>query len=43
VYKKGKFGRYIADVFPWHYGDERDMMSLSDDLVKKRMAVKVDY
>jgi micrococcal nuclease len=43
VYKKGKFGRYIADVFPWHYGDERDMMSLSDDLVKKRMAVKVYY
>lgn len=43
VLKKGKFGRYVADIYPWGYGDDRDMLSLSEDLVEKHMAVKVDY
>lgn len=43
VYKKGKYGRYIADVFPWGYGDERDMKSLSKDLIEKGFAVKLNY
>ena len=40
---KGKYGRYIADVYPWGYGDEYDMWSLSRYLVEKGMARKVDY
>lgn len=43
VYKKGKYGRYIADVYPWGFGDDRDLMSLSEDLVEKGFAVKVNY
>jgi micrococcal nuclease len=41
VHKKGKFGRYVADVFPWEY--PKDFASLSKDLVEKHMAVEVNY
>lgn len=36
VYKKGKFGRYIADV-------HLDSKSLSEDLIEKELAYEVEY
>jgi len=39
VHKKGKYGRYVAQVF---YGDKLDT-DLSKHLVKKGMAVKINY
>ena len=40
VYKKGKFGRYIADVFPFEYGSPHDMESLTEHLIKKKYGVE---
>ena len=41
VYKKGKFGRYVADVLP--HGDSEFHLTLSEDLIKKKLASRVDY
>lgn len=53
VYKKGKYGRYIADVYPWIYlsGDDSEehhsnhllKKSLSEDLIEKGFASVVNY
>jgi len=49
VYKKGKYGRYVADVFykdmfeKLPEGVKRPWISLADDLVEKHMAEVVDY
>jgi len=40
VYKKGKYGRYVASVF---YTKDNVIINLSEDLVDKGMAVEVDY
>lgn len=41
VYKKGKYGRYVADIELDNYDGDKWM--LSDDLLEKDMAKEVDY
>ena len=47
VYKKGKFGRYVADVWPFEnkiYTEfDKFEMSLTDHLIDLGMAEKVNY
>jgi len=39
VYKTDKYGRYVADVFPFGYGSEYDLQSLSTHLIDKGYGV----
>ena len=43
IYKLDKYGRYVADIYPWGYGDKNDMKSLSNDLIERGLARRVDY
>ena len=39
--KKGKFGRYLADI--WLEGDDGEMLNVNDQLVAEGFAVYKDY